>query len=125
MLSLVFVLLMVETVPSSPGLLQRLTVSSLSTGLRLTLLDCGNIIGNAFSDFLQAHQCYPEKDGLLSLFWKHHFQYSGGGLSCLLQITRGYVEVPLQCFQLNKVYHSCLLHFYLDLLIVALLTELK
>lgn len=74
----------------------------------------------------------------------------GVGLGCLLQISRGHpevklepdgllvwvlagalglslvcslVSVPLQCFQLNKVYGCCLLLFYLNFLVVALLTE--
>ncbi|KAF6083019.1 solute carrier family 8 member B1 [Phyllostomus discolor] len=74
----------------------------------------------------------------------------GVGLGCLLQISRGHpevklepdgllvwilagalglslvgslVSVPLQSFQLNKVYGSCLLLFYVSFLVVALLTE--
>uniref|UniRef100_A0A2K6ESA0 Solute carrier family 8 member B1 n=1 Tax=Propithecus coquereli TaxID=379532 RepID=A0A2K6ESA0_PROCO len=74
----------------------------------------------------------------------------GVGLGCLLQISRSHVDVklepdgllawvlagalglslvfslvavPLQCFQLSKVYGFCLLLFYLNFLVVALLTE--
>ncbi|EHH21208.1 hypothetical protein EGK_04220 [Macaca mulatta] len=74
----------------------------------------------------------------------------GVGLGCLLQISRSHTEVklepdgllvwvlagalglslvfslvsvPLQCFQLSRVYGICLLLFYLNFLVVALLTE--
>ncbi|KAI4568847.1 hypothetical protein MJG53_014465 [Ovis ammon polii x Ovis aries] len=74
----------------------------------------------------------------------------GVGLGCLLQISRAHMEVklepdgllvwilagtlglslvcslvlvPLQCFQLSRVYGCCLLLLYLTFLVVALLTE--
>uniref|UniRef100_A0A2I3GX58 Solute carrier family 8 member B1 n=2 Tax=Nomascus leucogenys TaxID=61853 RepID=A0A2I3GX58_NOMLE len=74
----------------------------------------------------------------------------GVGLGCLLQISRSHTEVklepdgllvwvlagalglslvfslvsvPLQCFQLSRIYGFCLLLFYLNFLVVALLTE--
>ncbi|ELW63717.1 Sodium/potassium/calcium exchanger 6 [Tupaia chinensis] len=74
----------------------------------------------------------------------------GVGLGCLLQVSRSHadvklepdgllvwvlagalglsltfslVSVPLQCFQLGKGYGFCLLLFYLNFLVIALLTE--
>lgn len=40
-----------------------------------------------------------------------------------LSLVCSLVSVPLQCFQLNKVYGFCLLLFYVSFLVVALLTE--
>ncbi|CAK7314025.1 Mitochondrial sodium/calcium exchanger protein [Vulpes lagopus] len=40
-----------------------------------------------------------------------------------LSLVCSLVSVPLQCFQLNKVYGFCLLLFYSSFLVVALLTE--
>ncbi|GAB5579072.1 mitochondrial sodium/calcium exchanger protein isoform X1 [Prionailurus iriomotensis] len=40
-----------------------------------------------------------------------------------LSLVYSLVSVPLQCFQLNKVYGFCLLLFYVSFLVVALLTE--
>lgn len=40
-----------------------------------------------------------------------------------LSLVCSLVAVPLQCFQLSKVYGVCLLLFYVSFLVVALLTE--
>lgn len=40
-----------------------------------------------------------------------------------LSLVCSLVSVPLQCFQLNRVYGFCLLLFYVNFLVVALLTE--
>lgn len=40
-----------------------------------------------------------------------------------LSLVFSLVTVPAQCFQLNKAYGVCLLIFYLNFLVVALLTE--
>uniref|UniRef100_A0A8C9JBP7 Solute carrier family 8 member B1 n=1 Tax=Panthera tigris altaica TaxID=74533 RepID=A0A8C9JBP7_PANTA len=120
-----------------------------NTVLGLTLLAWGNSIGDAFSDFTLARQGYPrmafaacfggiilsilhgaalpsalvarppraaglEPDGLL--VW-----VLAGALG--LSLVCSLVSVPLQCFQLNKVYGFCLLLFYVTFLVVALLTE--
>ena len=55
-----------------------------------------------------------EPDGLL--VW-----ILGGALG--LSLVGSLVSVPLQSFQLNKVYGFCLLFFYVSFLVVALLTE--
>ncbi|XDA85402.1 hypothetical protein R6Z07F_015178 [Ovis aries] len=102
-----------------------------NTVLGLTLLAWGNSIG---ADFLN---------------WTADVLV-GVGLGCLLQISRAHMEVklepdgllvwilagtlglslvcslvlvPLQCFQLSRVYGCCLLLLYLTFLVVALLTE--
>uniref|UniRef100_A0A8C3X3B2 Solute carrier family 8 member B1 n=1 Tax=Catagonus wagneri TaxID=51154 RepID=A0A8C3X3B2_9CETA len=121
-----------------------------NTVLGLTLLAWGNSIGDAFSDFTLARQGYPRM-AFSACFGGIIFNILVGvGLGCLLQISRGHMEVklepdgllvwvlagtlglslvcslvsvPLQCFQLNKVYGCCLLLFYLTFLVVALLTE--
>uniref|UniRef100_A0A4X1TE86 Solute carrier family 8 member B1 n=2 Tax=Sus scrofa TaxID=9823 RepID=A0A4X1TE86_PIG len=121
-----------------------------NTVLGLTLLAWGNSIGDAFSDFTLARQGYPRM-AFSACFGGIIFNILVGvGLGCLLQISRGHTEVklepdgllvwvlagalglslvcslvsvPLQCFQLNKVYGCCLLLFYLTFLVVALLTE--
>ncbi|OWK15378.1 SLC8B1, partial [Cervus elaphus hippelaphus] len=90
--------------------------------------------------------------GLTLLAWGNSIgdMLVGVGLGCLLQISRGHMEVklepegllvwvlagtlglslvcslvlvPLQCFQLSRVYGCCLLLLYLTFLVVALLTE--
>lgn len=60
--------------------------------------------------------CSPQlqPDGLL--VW---VLASALGLSLVFSL----VAVPLQCFQLGKAYGFCLLLFYLNFLVVALLTE--
>lgn len=121
-----------------------------NTVLGLTLMAWGNSIGDAFSDFTLARQGYPRM-AFSACFGGIIFNILVGvGLGCLLQISRGHAEVklepdgllvwvlagtlglslvcslvsvPLQCFQLNKVYGCCLLLFYLTFLVVALLTE--
>lgn len=121
-----------------------------NTVLGLTLLAWGNSIGDAFSDFTLARQGYPRM-AFSACFGGIIFNMLVGvGLGCLLQISRGHpevklepdgllvwvlagalglslvcslVSVPLQCFQLNKVYGFCLLFFYVNFLVVALLTE--
>lgn len=40
-----------------------------------------------------------------------------------LSLVCSLVAVPLQCFQLSKIYGFCLLLFYVSFLVVALLTE--
>ncbi|XP_045390720.1 mitochondrial sodium/calcium exchanger protein isoform X5 [Lemur catta] len=103
-----------------------------------------------FSDFTLARQGYPRM-AFSACFGGIIFNILVGvGLGCLLQITRSHTEVklepdgllawvlagalglslafslvavPLQCFQLSKVYGFCLLLFYLNFLVVALLTE--
>ncbi|XP_054551293.1 mitochondrial sodium/calcium exchanger protein isoform X2 [Talpa occidentalis] len=123
-----------------------------NTVLGLTLLAWGNSIGDAFSDFTLARQGYPRM-AFSACFGGIIFNILVGvGLGCLLQISRGHVEVklepdgllvwvlagalglslvcslvsvPLQCFQLNKIYGCCLLLFYLSFLVVALLTEFR
>ncbi|KAB0401862.1 hypothetical protein E2I00_010843 [Balaenoptera physalus] len=136
-----------------------------NTVLGLTLLAWGNSIGDVFSDFTLARQGYPRM-AFSACFGGIIFSILSGaalpsvlgakdilvgvGLGCLLQISRGHVEVelepdgllvwvlagtlglslvcslvsvPLQCFQLNRVYGCCLLLLYLTFLLVALLTE--
>lgn len=121
-----------------------------NTVLGLTLLAWGNSIGDVFSDFTLARQGYPRM-AFSACFGGIIFNVLVGvGLGCLLQISRGHVEVklepdgllvwvlagalglslvcslvavPLQCFQLSKVYGVCLLLFYVSFLVVALLTE--
>ncbi|XP_058137378.1 mitochondrial sodium/calcium exchanger protein isoform X3 [Dasypus novemcinctus] len=130
----------------SLGVIFRLS----NTVLGLTLLAWGNSIGDAFSDLTLARQGYPRM-AFSACFGGIIFNILVGvGLGCLLQISRGHAEVklesdgllvwvlasalglslvfslvavPLQCFQLSKVYGICLLLFYLSFLIVALLTE--
>lgn len=105
---------------------------------------------DVFSDFTLARQGYPRM-AFSACFGGIIFNILVGvGLGCLLQLSRGHVEVklepdgllvwvlagalglslvcslvsvPLQCFQLNKVYGFCLLLFYANFLVVALLTE--
>ncbi|XP_012519023.1 PREDICTED: sodium/potassium/calcium exchanger 6, mitochondrial [Propithecus coquereli] len=121
-----------------------------NTVLGLTLLAWGNSIGDVFSDFTLARQGYPRM-AFSACFGGIIFNILVGvGLGCLLQISRSHVDVklepdgllawvlagalglslvfslvavPLQCFQLSKVYGFCLLLFYLNFLVVALLTE--
>uniref|UniRef100_A0A096MU66 Solute carrier family 8 member B1 n=2 Tax=Cercopithecinae TaxID=9528 RepID=A0A096MU66_PAPAN len=121
-----------------------------NTVLGLTLLAWGNSIGDAFSDFTLARQGYPRM-AFSACFGGIIFNILVGvGLGCLLQISRSHTEVklepdgllvwvlagalglslvfslvsvPLQCFQLSRVYGICLLLFYLNFLVVALLTE--
>ncbi|PNI64507.1 SLC8B1 isoform 12 [Pan troglodytes] len=121
-----------------------------NTVLGLTLLAWGNSIGDAFSDFTLARQGYPRM-AFSACFGGIIFNILVGvGLGCLLQISRSHTEVklepdgllvwvlagalglslvfslvsvPLQCFQLSRVYGFCLLLFYLNFLVVALLTE--
>ncbi|XP_062942898.1 mitochondrial sodium/calcium exchanger protein [Cynocephalus volans] len=121
-----------------------------NTVLGLTLLAWGNSIGDAFSDFTLARQGYPRM-AFSACFGGIIFNILVGvGLGCLLQISRNHMEVklepdgllvwvlagalglslvfslivvPLRCFQLSKVYGFCLLLFYLNFLVVALLTE--
>ncbi|XP_045390717.1 mitochondrial sodium/calcium exchanger protein isoform X2 [Lemur catta] len=92
-----------------------------NTVLGLTLLAWGNSIGDVFSDFTLARQGYPRM-AFSACFGGIIFNILVGvGLGCLLQITRSHTEV--KCFQLSKVYGFCLLLFYLNFLVVALLTE--
>ncbi|XP_024597225.1 mitochondrial sodium/calcium exchanger protein isoform X2 [Neophocaena asiaeorientalis asiaeorientalis] len=121
-----------------------------NTVLGLTLLAWGNSIGDVFSDLTLARQGYPRM-AFSACFGGLIFNILVGvGLGCLLQISRGHVavelepdgllvwvlagtlglslvcslvSVPLQCFQLNRVYGCCLLLLYLTFLLVALLTE--
>ncbi|XP_022406466.1 mitochondrial sodium/calcium exchanger protein-like [Delphinapterus leucas] len=121
-----------------------------NTVLGLTLLAWGNSIGDVFSDLTLARQGYPRM-AFSACFGGLTFNILVGvGLGCLLQISRGHVavelepdgllvwvlagtlglslvcslvSVPLQCFQLNRVYGCCLLLLYLTFLLVALLTE--
>ncbi|XP_070256058.1 mitochondrial sodium/calcium exchanger protein [Myotis yumanensis] len=121
-----------------------------NTVLGLTLLAWGNSIGDVFSDFTLARQGYPRM-AFSACFGGIIFNVLVGvGLGCLLQISRGHAEVklepegllvwvlagalglslvcslvavPLQCFQLSKIYGFCLLLFYVSFLVVALLTE--
>ncbi|XP_043413609.1 mitochondrial sodium/calcium exchanger protein isoform X3 [Prionailurus bengalensis] len=121
-----------------------------NTVLGLTLLAWGNSIGDAFSDFTLARQGYPRMAFAACFGGIILNILVGVGLGCLLQISRSHAEVklepdgllvwvlagalglslvyslvsvPLQCFQLNKVYGFCLLLFYVSFLVVALLTE--
>ncbi|XP_007468638.1 PREDICTED: sodium/potassium/calcium exchanger 6, mitochondrial isoform X2 [Lipotes vexillifer] len=121
-----------------------------NTVLGLTLLAWGNSIGDVFSDLTLARQGYPRM-AFSACFGGIIFNILVGvGLGCLLQISRSHVavelepdgllvwvlagtlglslvcslvSVPLQCFQLNRVYGCCLLLLYLTFLLVALLTE--
>uniref|UniRef100_A0A4W2IB55 Solute carrier family 8 member B1 n=1 Tax=Bos indicus x Bos taurus TaxID=30522 RepID=A0A4W2IB55_BOBOX len=121
-----------------------------NTVLGLTLLAWGNSIGDVFSDFTLARQGYPRM-AFSACFGGIIFNMLVGvGLGCLLQISRSHMEVklepdgllvwilagtlglslvcslvlvPLQCFQLSRVYGCCLLLLYLTFLVVALLTE--
>ncbi|XP_064434491.1 mitochondrial sodium/calcium exchanger protein isoform X6 [Mirounga angustirostris] len=122
-----------------------------NTVLGLTLLAWGNSIGDAFSDFTLARQGYPRMAFSACFGGIILNLLVGVGLGCLLQISRSHaaevklepdgllvwvlagalglslvcslVSVPLQCFRLNKVYGFCLLLFYVNFLVVALLTE--
>ncbi|XP_045314763.1 mitochondrial sodium/calcium exchanger protein isoform X2 [Leopardus geoffroyi] len=121
-----------------------------NTVLGLTLLAWGNSIGDAFSDFTLARQGYPRMAFAACFGGIILNILVGVGLGCLLQISRSHAEVklepdgllvwvlagalglslvcslvsvPLQCFQLNKVYGFCLFLFYVSFLVVALLTE--
>ncbi|XP_039092400.1 mitochondrial sodium/calcium exchanger protein isoform X2 [Hyaena hyaena] len=121
-----------------------------NTVLGLTLLAWGNSIGDAFSDFTLARQGYPRMAFSACFGGIILNILVGVGLGCLLQISRSHAEVklepdgllvwvlagtlglslvcslvsvPLQCFQLDKVYGFCLLLFYVTFLVVALLTE--
>nr|XP_060468361.1 mitochondrial sodium/calcium exchanger protein isoform X2 [Panthera onca] len=121
-----------------------------NTVLGLTLLAWGNSIGDAFSDFTLARQGYPRMAFAACFGGIILNILVGVGLGCLLQISRSHAEVklepdgllvwvlagalglslvcslvsvPLQCFQLSKVYGFCLLLFYVTFLVVALLTE--
>ncbi|XP_029777155.1 mitochondrial sodium/calcium exchanger protein isoform X1 [Suricata suricatta] len=121
-----------------------------NTVLGLTLLAWGNSIGDAFSDFTLARQGYPRMAFSACFGGIILNILVGVGLGCLLQISRSHTEVklepdgllvwvlagalglslvcslvsvPLQCFQLDKVYGLCLLLFYVSFLVVALLTE--
>ncbi|XP_015422766.1 PREDICTED: sodium/potassium/calcium exchanger 6, mitochondrial [Myotis davidii] len=115
-----------------------------NTVLGLTLLAWGNSVGDVFSDFTLARQGYPrmafsacfggiifsilhgarprrrptlralEPEGLL--VW-----VLAGALG--LSLVYSLVAVPLQRFQLSKIYGVCLLLFYVSFLAVALLTE--
>ncbi|KAM6155069.1 mitochondrial sodium/calcium exchanger protein [Rhynchocyon petersi] len=121
-----------------------------NTVLGLTLLAWGNSIGDAFSDLTLARQGYPRM-AFSACFGGIIFNIlMGVGLGCLLQFSPGHLEVklepdgllvwvlasalglslvfslvsvPMQCFQLSKVYGICLLLFYVNFLVVALLTE--
>lgn len=121
-----------------------------NTVLGLTLLAWGNSVGDVFSDFTLARQGYPRM-AFSACFGGIIFNMLVGvGLGCLLQISRGHAEVklepegllvwvlagalglslvyslvavPLQRFQLSKIYGVCLLLFYVSFLAVALLTE--
>ncbi|XP_027628928.1 mitochondrial sodium/calcium exchanger protein isoform X2 [Tupaia chinensis] len=121
-----------------------------NTVLGLTLLAWGNSIGDVFSDFTLARQGYPRM-AFSACFGGIIFNILVGvGLGCLLQVSRSHadvklepdgllvwvlagalglsltfslVSVPLQCFQLGKGYGFCLLLFYLNFLVIALLTE--
>ncbi|XP_026980446.1 mitochondrial sodium/calcium exchanger protein isoform X2 [Sagmatias obliquidens] len=136
----------VVNVLRSLGVVFRLS----NTVLGLTLLAWGNSIGDVFSDLTLARQGYPRM-AFSACFGGIIFNILVGvGLGCLLQISRGHVavelepdgllvwvlagtlglslvcslvSVPLQCFQLNRVYGCCLLLLYLTFLLVALLTE--
>uniref|UniRef100_A0A8C6E4G4 Solute carrier family 8 member B1 n=1 Tax=Moschus moschiferus TaxID=68415 RepID=A0A8C6E4G4_MOSMO len=105
---------------------------------------------DVFSDFTLARQGYPRM-AFSACFGGIIFNMLVGvGLGCLLQISRGHMEVklepdgllvwvlagtlglslvcslvlvPLQCFQLSRAYGCCLLLLYLTFLVVALLTE--
>uniref|UniRef100_A0A2K5ZNZ7 Mitochondrial sodium/calcium exchanger protein n=1 Tax=Mandrillus leucophaeus TaxID=9568 RepID=A0A2K5ZNZ7_MANLE len=119
-----------------------------NTVLGLTLLAWGNSIGDAFSDFTLARQGYPRMAfsacfggiifsilcglflalALVSQPWVGSLEPDGllvwvlaGALG--LSLVFSLVSVPLQCFQLSRVYGICLLLFYLNFLVVALLTE--
>lgn len=122
-----------------------------NTVLGLTLLAWGNSIGDAFSDFTLARQGYPRMAFSACFGGIILNLLVGVGLGCLLQISRSptaevklepdgllvwvlagalglslvcsLVSVPLQCFQLSRVYGFCLLLFYGSFLVVALLTE--
>uniref|UniRef100_A0A452U1J9 Solute carrier family 8 member B1 n=1 Tax=Ursus maritimus TaxID=29073 RepID=A0A452U1J9_URSMA len=122
-----------------------------NTVLGLTLLAWGNSIGDAFSDFTLARQGYPRMAFSACFGGIILNLLVGVGLGCLLQISRSHaaevklepdgllvwvlagalglslvcslVSVPLQCFQPSRVYGFCLLLFYANFLVVALLTE--
>ncbi|XP_068937698.1 mitochondrial sodium/calcium exchanger protein [Petaurus breviceps papuanus] len=121
-----------------------------NTVLGLTLLAWGNSIGDVISDLTLARQGYPRM-AFSACFGGIIFNILVGvGLGCLLEAYRNqvdvklepegllvwvlagalglslvfsFISVPLQCFQLTKVYGFCLLLFYLIFLTVALLTE--
>uniref|UniRef100_A0A2K6KHS4 Solute carrier family 8 member B1 n=1 Tax=Rhinopithecus bieti TaxID=61621 RepID=A0A2K6KHS4_RHIBE len=126
------------------------TLCSGLTLLRLTTAGPSCSCADAFSDFTLARQGYPRM-AFSACFGGIIFNILVGvGLGCLLQISRSHTEVklepdgllvwvlagalglslvfslvsvPLQCFQLSRVYGICLLLFYLNFLVVALLTE--
>ncbi|XP_054094911.2 mitochondrial sodium/calcium exchanger protein isoform X2 [Callithrix jacchus] len=119
-------------------------------GKRLTDAGPSCSHADAFSDFTLARQGYPRM-AFSACFGGIIFNILVGvGLGCLLQISRSHtdvklepdgllvwvlagalglslvfslVSVPLQCFRLSRVYGFCLLLFYLNFLVVALLTE--
>ncbi|XP_056677679.1 mitochondrial sodium/calcium exchanger protein isoform X1 [Monodelphis domestica] len=120
------------------------------TVLGLTLLAWGNSIGDVFSDLTLARQGYPRM-AFSACFGGIIFNMLiGVGLGSVLEISRNHMEmklesnelltwilagalglsllftfisVPVQCFQLSRVYGFCLIFFYLNFLVVALLTE--
>ncbi|XP_051828795.1 mitochondrial sodium/calcium exchanger protein [Antechinus flavipes] len=136
----------VVNVLSSLGIIFQLS----NTILGLTLLAWGNSIGDAISDLTLARQGYPRM-AYSACFGGIIFNILVGvGLGCVMEITRSntdvklesdgllvwvlagalglslvfsFISVPVQCFQLSKVYGFCLLFFYVGFLTVALLTE--
>ncbi|XP_074061915.1 mitochondrial sodium/calcium exchanger protein [Macrotis lagotis] len=121
-----------------------------NTVLGLTLLAWGNSIGDAISDLTLARQGYPRM-AFSACFGGIIFNMLVGvGLGCVLEVSRDHMDVqldpeglltwvlagalglsllftflsvPIQCFNLTKIYGFCLLFFYLGFLLVALLTE--
>ncbi|KAM9096740.1 mitochondrial sodium/calcium exchanger protein isoform X2 [Sarcophilus harrisii] len=121
-----------------------------NTILGLTLLAWGNSIGDVVSDLTLARQGYPRM-AYSACFGGIIFNILVGvGLGCVLEITRNnidvklepdgllvwvlagalglsllfsFISVPIQCFQLSKLYGFCLLFFYVGFLTVAVLTE--
>ncbi|XP_072456477.1 mitochondrial sodium/calcium exchanger protein isoform X2 [Notamacropus eugenii] len=121
-----------------------------NTVLGLTLLAWGNSIGDVISDLTLAQQGYPRMAfsacfggiifnilvgvglGCLLVAYRNHTDVKLESDGLLVWILAGalglslvfsFISVPLQCFQLSKVYGFCLLLFYLSFLTVALLTE--